>query len=228
MSSSKFIPGDDDNIESWMPPSVMGGEQDVDVNETAPLTAEQLEELQKEAYDEGFEQGKAEGFDFGHKEGLEQARGDAQALTNQFDQLMQTLESPLKILDDQVEQSLVDLVISMVRQLVRREMKIDPGQIIGVVREALSILPIASRNVRVVLHPEDAVMVRKVYEMTENEMGWEIIEDPVLARGGCRVVTETSQVDATLESRLAALIAPLLGDERETEAGADQTEQGGS
>ncbi|MCG8429176.1 MAG: flagellar assembly protein FliH [Chromatiales bacterium] len=228
MSSSKFIPGDDDNIESWMPPSVMGGEQDVDVNETAPLTAEQLEELQKEAYDEGFEQGKAEGFDFGHKEGLEQARGDAQALTNQFDQLMQTLESPLKILDDQVEQSLVDLVISMVRQLVRREMKIDPGQIIGVVREALSILPIASRNVRVVLHPEDAVMVRKVYEMTENEMGWEIIEDPVLARGGCRVVTETSQVDATLESRLAALIAPLLGDERETEAGSDQTEQGGS
>jgi len=44
----------------------------------------------------------------------------------------------------------------MVRQLIRREVKLDPGQIVGVVREALGILPISARNIRVVLHPEDA------------------------------------------------------------------------
>ena len=46
------------------------------------------------------------------------------------------------------------------------------------------------------------------------EVGWQLIEDPVINRGGCRVVTDTSQVDASLESRLASLIAPLLAGAR--------------
>ena len=84
----------------------------------------------------------------------------------------------------------------------------------GVVREALAILPVASSNVQLILHPEDAELVREIYSLSETELGWRIIEDPVLARGGCKVVTDTSQIDATLESRLAALISPLLGGER--------------
>jgi flagellar assembly protein FliH len=221
MSSSKIIDGQHLGAIQWKAPNMDGPLQqgeDVMISGTTPLTAQQLEQLQKQAYDEGFQQGKREGFEFGHKEGLEQSKALIQKQVQRLDALMMTFESPLKILDDQVEQSLVELVISMVRQLVRREVKTDPGQIIGVVREALSILPIASRNIRVVLHPEDADFVRKVYEVSDNDIGWEIVEDPVLARGGCRVLTNTSQVDATLESRLATLIAPLLGDERESES----------
>jgi flagellar assembly protein FliH len=40
-------------------------------------------------------------------------------------------------------------------------------------------------------------------------------------RGGCRVTTENSQVDATLESRLGAVIAPLLAAERSHDAEED-------
>jgi flagellar assembly protein FliH len=79
----------------------------------------------------------------------------------------------------------------------------------------MSILPVSSRNISLILHPEDASLVRETYELSESELGWRIVEDPVLARGGCRISTETSQVDATLESRLATLIAPLLGGERD-------------
>jgi len=180
-----------------------------------PLTADQLEQIHKAAYDEGFAQGKKAGFDYGHKESLVQGRAELAKQVERFEQLMQVLERPLQQLDDQVERELIEIVISMVRQLVRREVKTDPEQIIGVVREALSILPVSSRGIRVVLHPEDAALVRKVYELSENELSWKIVEDPVVARGGCRVITETSQVDATLESRLATLIAPLLSEERE-------------
>lgn len=229
MSLSKIIDGQDiASIQQWRPPSVkskMSHEaEDVALKETSPLTIKQIEELQKQAYEEGFTQGKTEGFEFGHKEALEEGRAQIQKQLEHLESFMRMLEAPLKSLDDEVEQSLVELVISMVRQLVRREVKNDPGQIIGVMREALSILPVASRNIRVVLHPDDAEFVRKIYEVNDNDMGWEIIEDPVLARGGCRVVTDTSQVDATLESRLANLIAPLIGDERE--AGAEQIADG--
>ena len=183
-----------------------------------PLTAVQLQKLQEQAYKEGFEKGKKEGFTYGHKEGLARGRERLEEKVRQFDILMASLETPFQQLDDQVESELVELVIAMVRQLVRREVRNDPGQIIGVVREAMSILPVSSRNISLTLHPEDAALVKETYESNESELGWRIIEDPVLARGGCRVSTETSQVDATLESRLATLIAPLLGGERDLDS----------
>ena len=109
---------------------------------------------------------------------------------------------------------MADLIIAIVRQLVRREVKSDPNMIIGVVRESLSMLPVSSRHVRLIVHPEDAELIREVYALGETEVGWTIVEDPVINRGGCKAVTETSQIDATLESRLASLIAPLLAGAR--------------
>ena len=46
------------------------------------------------------------------------------------------------------------------------------------------------------------------------ERAWTLSEDPVIARGGCRISSEYSSIDATVEARLGAAIAAALGDER--------------
>lgn len=178
------------------------------------LTAANLAEIQEQARKEAFELGKKEGFEFGHKEAIEQYRSQYEEKLHALDVIMNALQKPFTELDDQVEKEIVDLVISMVRQLVRREVKMDPSHIVGVAREALSVLPVSNRDVTLVLNPVDAEIVREAFSLVEKEQGWKIIEDPVLNRGGCKVFSDTSQVDATLESRLDALIAPLISDER--------------
>ncbi|MFC1602452.1 flagellar assembly protein FliH [Pseudomonadota bacterium] len=217
-NSSKVISGKkQEEVQQWDPPSISNGNSSTKKPHGSLMTAAQIEQIQKEAHKEGFEQGKKEGFKYGHKEALEEGRQRLQENIKNLEKLFNTLETPFKQLDEQVEQELVALAIAIVKLLVRREIKTDPNQILGVVREAMAILPVSSRNVRLVLHPEDAELVREVYAATETELGWTIIEDPILARGGCRVLTDTSQVDATLESRLKSLIAPLLGGERAQE-----------
>jgi flagellar assembly protein FliH len=217
MSSSKSGGGTAD-IRQWMPPEMGEGSQRTTKGTlhppSAPPTAEELEAIQRQAYEEGFDKGKQEGFEYGHKEGLNQAQQELKHYTAQFDRLLESFEHPLRNLDNQVERELLSLVIAIVKQLVRREVKSDPNLIVGVVREALSVLPVSSRNVRLLLHPEDAELIREVYSLGGAEVGWQLIEDPVINRGGCRVVTDTSQVDASLESRLASLIAPLLAGAR--------------
>ncbi|MFM1892320.1 MAG: flagellar assembly protein FliH [Pseudomonadota bacterium] len=217
----QIIRGSAQQVREWRPPEM--GERAAPSSAAAGgalPTAAQLEELQRQARDEGFEQGRREGQEYGRREGLEEGRVALLEQLNRFEALMEALDRPFAQLDDQVERDIVTLVISMVRQLVRREIKMDPGQVVGVVREALAVLPVASRNIRVLLHPEDAALVRGIYSMGDTEQKWEIVEDPVVQRGGCKVLTETSRVDATLESRLNTLIAPLLAGER-----TDDTEQ---
>ena len=81
-------------------------------------------------------------------------------------------------------------------------------------REAIQLLPVASRSVQVHLHPDDASLVRDTLSPAENEPAWSIVEDPLISQGGCRVTTENSQIDATAEARLQAVIHATLGDER--------------
>ncbi|MDJ0740274.1 MAG: flagellar assembly protein FliH [Gammaproteobacteria bacterium] len=220
-AGAQVIPADQAKVTQWQPPHVHRHGEAAIGESRGLLTAAQLDGLRNAAQQEGFEQGRKEGQAYGHREGLEEGRSAVQERVARLDTLLQALDRPFDELDQQLEAEVVTLVISMVRQLIRREVKLDPGQIVGVVREALGILPIGARNIRVVLHPEDAELVRDAYTIGEHDQKWHIVEDPVIQRGGCRIHTDTSQVDATLDSRLNSLIAPLLAGERLRDGGAD-------
>jgi flagellar assembly protein FliH len=165
-----------------------------------------LADLQEEAHKEAFEQGLAEGRSAG--------RAEVQAQVDRLAGMFYDLARPFDALDAEVERELLTLAMALARQIVRRELKTDPTQIIGIIREAIAALPVATRDVRVHLHPEDAAVVKQHLAPTENERAWTIIEDPVMARGGCQITTNTSRIDARLETRLGGILSELLGTER--------------
>lgn len=206
---SKVIPREDvEDCQAWHVPDMRSGNKAAN----RPVTARQLEEIQNLARREGFAQGQKEGREAGLKEFSDKAHS--------LQQLIHTLTVPFDQLDEEIEQQLAELAMVVARQLIRRELQTDPEQVIGVVREALGVLPLAAREVRLVLNPEDAVIVREALVLQEGN-SIKIIEDPVQGRGGCRVLSEASQIDATVESRLNAVIAHVLGGQRSSDVAED-------
>jgi flagellar assembly protein FliH len=213
MSTSKLIDGDKlAAIERWKLPGVNDPraprsrieEAEADVR---PLTAEQIEVIEKQAYEEGFA--------LGRKEGLEAGQSEIVASVRHLQHLIQSLAEPLQELGEQVEGEVAALAMAIARQIIRRELQQDPQQIIGVVREAMSALPSAARNIRLYLHPDDAALVRDSVTGAEaEEFSWKIIEDVALTRGGCRVESNNSRIDASVEKRLNALMVELMGGSR--------------
>jgi flagellar assembly protein FliH len=171
-----------------------------------PPTVSGLADLQAEAHAEAFAQGLAEGREAG--------RGEVRAQVERLAGMFYDLAKPFEVLNAEVERELLTLAMALARQIVRRELKSDPTQIIGIIRDAIAALPVAAREVRVHLHPEDAAVVRQNLAPTESERAWTIIEDPVMARGGCQITTTTSRIDARLDTRLAAILSELMGTER--------------
>lgn len=206
---AKIIPEEQlANLQRWDVPAVDSPAPSRGQNQrdAGLLTAERIERIEEQAREEGFEAGR--------QEGLAAARNEMEARAAMLDRLMTNLAAPLDQVDEEVEQELVALAMAVARQLVRREIKSDPGQIVAVVREAMAVLPSGARSVELRMHPEDAAVVREIMHVGDDELRWRIVEDPIVSRGGCKVNTETTQVDATLESRLNAAIAQVLGGER--------------
>lgn len=189
-----------------------------DVDEQAMLTVQDIEKLHKEAeeqgYKEGFDKGKSEGY----QEGLKTAKQEIQQQVSYLQQVITRLNTPLADLDKQIEDDLISLVMTMTRQLVRRELKSDPEHVIGAVRAAMAVLPITDRQVKLFLHPADVELVKKGLSIESDDTTWKWVEDPLLTRGGARVETADTTVDATVEARLASIMNKLLGDERSDDA----------
>lgn len=175
------------------------------------MTAEQIERIQKQAFKEAYD----EGYQKGRQEGMASGKGEIEYKGKLLAEMVDSLTHPFEQLDENVEQQLVSLSLAIARQLVRRELKADPGQVIGVVHEALAVLPVGSQEVKVCLHPDDAVLMREAIVQAESEQNWSLVDDPSLMRGDCRILTKVSQIEATLEKRLAAVVSQLFGGERE-------------
>lgn len=172
-----------------------------------------LDAIEREAWDKGYADGR--------EAGLTAAQQEQQAALTEIDRRVRHLGSilefmarPIAELDDQVQRQLATLAGAIARHVIRRELKLQPDDIIGVIRDTVSLLPVTAREVRVRLHPEDAQLVRSRLAEVTSERAWGITEDPILPRGGCRVTSENSSIDAQVEQRLGAAIAAVLGDER--------------
>jgi flagellar assembly protein FliH len=195
----------------WVPPEVSGPV----ANRRRELDVAELDAIGRHAWQVGYDEGLAQGRAAAQQEQGGRLRTLEQQVAR-LDAILVALARPLAELDEAVERELAELACAIARQVVRRELRTEPAHVIGAIREAVALLPSAARDVRVMLHPEDAALVRERLGDGGAGRAWTITEDPMMGRGGCRVVSESSTVDARLETRVGAVIAHVLGDERGT------------
>jgi len=178
-----------------------------------------LDAIEREAWERGYAEGRAAGL-AGAEQQTWAASGEIERRLQQLQSICDFMTRPLAELDQQVVEQLGTLAGAIARHLVRRELKLHPDEIVAVIRETVALLPASARDVRVHLHPEDAALVRERLSPATSDRTWGVVEDPMLARGGCRVTSESSIIDAAVEQRLGAAIATVLGDERGAQAAA--------
>ncbi|MGG5238242.1 flagellar assembly protein FliH [Pseudomonas lurida] len=187
------------------PPAEM---EEVPLDEVQPLTLEELETIRQEAYNEGFAAGEKDGFRSTTLKVRQEAEEALSLKLASLERLMGVLFDPIAEQDSQIEKAMVDLVQHITRQVIQRELMLDSSHIESVMREALKLLPLGVGNVRLYINPQDFEQVKALRE--RHEETWRIVEDASLQPGGCRVETEHSRIDATVETRISQIMAKLF------------------
>jgi len=193
------------DVARWEPPLV-GAPVATQPRDEAPHpgipTVAELEAIERAAREEGHAAGLAEG--------RAAARRELERSLARFESLLEAAARPLQALDEATERELARLAVTVARRVVAHELRSDPALVREAVRQAVTALPAATRALRVHLHPDDLALLR---ELDVAEAHWELLPDPALTRGGCRLESESSRLDAQLETRLAAIADAVLGDD---------------
>ena len=163
-------------------------------------TAAQLESLRRQAQEEGYAKG--------YREGRAQVVAEAQRLQ----QIMLALAQDMQRFDQGVADDLLGLVLTISKQVLRQAIKLKPEVILAVVNDVLAQLPSSHQRARLVLHPEDAALVRANLGEQLQQSNWEIIASAEIARSGCRVEAPECEIDATLERRWQRVVEGMGGE----------------
>lgn len=106
------------------------------------------------------------------------------------------------------ERNTIHLAAAIAGRVIRRELSREPEISLALVREALE-LAAGSPQVQLALHPDDRAALAPHVERLTREMTRlgqvEIVADPQVARGGCRVSTRQGTIDEQIATQLARI-----------------------
>jgi flagellar assembly protein FliH len=178
-----------------------------------PIGEEELVAIREAArqlgFAEGHEAGLAAGHASGYEDGLAEGRAEAAAELSHLQGIAADFGNAVTQADEAIAADVLELALHLAKNMVRTAFEVRPELILPVVREAVDYLPTLQQPALLVLHPEDALIVRGGIGHELEKTGWRIVEDAHVARGGCRIDTASNQIDAQIGSRWQRLAHAL-------------------
>lgn len=178
-----------------------------------PASNEELIAIREQARREAYTKGLAEGYQTGHSEGLEaglaESRDQTAQLISQFSSIVENFNNELAEADNLIAADMLDLAMNIAQAMVKTALPIRPELVLPIINEAIRELPALQRNAKLILNPEDATLVKQHLFDELSQNGWSIIEDSQIEAGGCRIETNSNQIDATLSTRWERLALAL-------------------
>jgi flagellar assembly protein FliH len=162
-------------------------------------TRQKAQEIESDAYNMGFAQGK--------KDGEELGRRQYEAKGQRLEKVVQVLQEKGKELLRVYEAQMVRLCLEVGKCVVHQEIQTRPEIILDCIRAAMGQVMEGSR-LNIHLNPKDADLVGEMIETDIQITGnhyVDIIPDNKIDYGGCLIETEFGLVDATAKTKWQAV-----------------------
>jgi flagellar assembly protein FliH len=160
--------------------------------------AQIYESVRKEAYTKGMQEGFAVGLD--------KAREYAEVERQSLIKLMRNFSDALEKSDEQIADDVLTLALDIAKAMLKTKINVDPTAVLPVVMDAIHYLPYVQKPARIIVHHEDAQILREYLADELESQHWLVQEDVNVERGGCLVETGANQIDATNEVRWKRIV----------------------
>lgn len=177
----------------------------ITANSAQKLSPEELKIIYEKAYQIGYAKGEREAKDHvmivAHEELAE--------LKRTMHHLATGFKAAISHHAERTSEEMLSLALEISKVMVKTEIHVNREVILPVIRQALAKLPSVHEPIKLMVHPEDEVLVTG-YMKEGFEGACEVISDPRLERGSCVLESATNSVDATNVTRWG-LICESLG-----------------
>ena len=214
-SYSRFIPREELNdFAAWSPDALSGAAKArPPISAPAPPAAPAPAPAPGPDVPQQLHAARQTGYQDGYRDGLSALEAFkasfAQQLGAQLGLLVTSFDTDFEALEGQMAEALARVAVELARQVVRSEITQRPEHIAKVAHDAVEALQLSAQHVRVRVNPDDFPLVISGAGDAMKARGAQVLPDPEVARGGCKVESDISSVDARLAARWQQAAAAL-------------------
>lgn len=217
-SSSRIVFAEDlGTTAPWRPAAIEGERRAGADRRTVP---ERLGDARPQAptYEDGLREGFTRGLEESRLQGEQTLRAQAAAMAERGDALLGALTEQLAALQTSLSGDLVQLAVEIARSAFGAALTVRDDAVVPAVNAALAA--IIDERARPILrvHPDDALVLAEQLGPLLEARGAQLVPDPSVLPGGCRVETPRQSVDATVQTRWRKALAALGRDDAWVEA----------
>tara|TARA_R110001592_G_scaffold138511_6_gene357802 strand:- start:14830 stop:15795 length:966 start_codon:yes stop_codon:yes gene_type:complete len=189
-----------------------------------PPTAQDLENIRKQAYEAGFQEGRKAGYEKGHnegllsgkeeghKQGLEQGLAAGQTQINEtlakLERLLVELVAPIEKQQTLVEEAMLNVSMAVARAVIHRELSLDSSSIQQAIHLILNDLPKMDKGFSLKINPIDEPFLSPILNRYESEISLKM--DDTITPGGCLLISSSQLIDYTIEKRFQKTVQSML------------------
>lgn len=188
------------------------------LNQDSVVNQQMLEDIKQEvtaqAYEEGFNLGKISGFDAGKEAGYEQGfilgqQEGRQRVEQQLSDeklkavqvitaLISNFQQSINDIDELIVPKLFDLALLAAQKTVGTISKVKQKQLIFTIQMLTEQCSMLSGPISVHLNPNDLQWLGPMLTEEIKQYHWQLIADPNIEIGGCKIFTNTNEIDSNI------------------------------
>ena len=167
-----------------------------------------------EAYAKGLVEGRKTGHEQAFREAADRFRREQADLCKALSAAVAELERGKRDILIEAGQDMLRFAVRLAEKVTRRAVAVDSSAAVANLREVLRLVGTRT-DMTVRIHPADAETLRLfakgLAEDVANQAHVRFVEDASISPGGCRVRTETTEIDATVETQIGQIVGLILG-----------------
>lgn len=164
-----------------------------------------IQEIEKQAYAQGFAKGEKDGLASGMKQ-AEQIAGQLQSVLSEINGMWETLVRSH-------EKQILRLICLAVEKVVYTAAAMDHEGVRKAILNAFEVMPEAE-DVTICVSPEDYDYIETVkgdiFRNVESLRHVSVVSDPSIKRGGCSIDTRSGRIDTGIDQRLGLITECIM------------------
>ena len=177
----------------------------------------QVQRIEREAFEKGFQEGKSVGYQESREEGTKKLLPSVEA----FEKSLKELAACRSLIYKNSEAELMELFNALSMRVIHRELGRSNEFLVDVVREAMKEIA-HQEKITVYLNPEDLEYGESFKSNLLAELGnvksIAMEKDESITRGGCVIETNFGEVDSRVESKIREIEKAILEKKPKKEA----------
>lgn len=208
-SSSRIVFAEDLAGAAPWKPGPLGGAASTRKGQAGPREREEAAPPEPLGYEDGLREGFEKGLAHARQMTAEAVAAQQRDIAEQGAQLLETFTSQLAALQQSMADAVTTLAVEIARSATGTALRLDRDIVSPAVHEALASIVDEHARPTVRLNPYDASLLGEHLAAALSARGAHLVPDASVGRGGCRVDTSRTSVDATLKTRWGRALAAL-------------------